>query len=242
MKKAIVIGTSTGIGRALVFELHRQGWQVGITGRYPEALEKIRHELGSNIHLRPIDLRSPETAMETVRELVDVMGGVDLMIINSGILPTNTQFDWGPEVEGVRVNVIGFQSMCQVACHYFENQGYGHIVGISSVAAHRGTARAPVYNASKAFISVYMEGLRQKYFGTQIKITDIRPGLIDTPMTRNLRSKPAMVSAEQCARDILAAVKKNKKVAYVPARWWWVALILKCLPENLYHRLYRRYA
>ena len=99
MQKAIVIGTSTGIGRALAVELHRQGWEVGITGRNPEALEKLRDELGTQVHLRPLDLRQPESAMETVRELINVMGGVDLMIVNAGILPRNPQLDWLPELD-----------------------------------------------------------------------------------------------------------------------------------------------
>jgi len=241
MQKAIVIGTSTGIGRALTIELHRRGWEVGITGRYPDALEKLRDELGSHIHLRPLDLRKPESAMETVRELINAMGGIDLVIVNAGILPRNPQLDWLPELEGVQVNVIGFQAMCQVACHYFENQGHGHLVGISSIAGHRGTARAPTYNASKSFMSVYMEGLRQKYFGTKIKITDIRPGLIDTPMTADVKRKFLGVSAEHCAKDILKAISQQKSVTYVPGRWWWVAQIFKVMPEWLYHPIYKRY-
>ena len=242
MKKAIVIGTSTGIGLALVEELHFAGWEVGATGRYSESLQEIQHRLGSRIHIRVLDLRSPEKAMEVLRELMDVMGGVDLVIVNSGILPKNPKLDWGPEVEGVRVNVVGFQAMCQVACHYFENQGYGHLVGISSIAGHRGTARSPTYNASKAFMSVYMEGLRQKYFGSKIYITDIRPGLIDTPMIADIKYKSWSVSSKQCAQDIVQAVQHKKKVAYVPARWWWVAQIVKILPEWIYHPLYKRHA
>lgn len=242
MKKAIVIGTSTGIGLALVEALHAAGWEVGATGRYSESLQEIQHRLGSRIHIRVMDLRSPEKAMEVLRELMDVMGGVDLVIVNAGILPKNPKLDWGPEIEGVRVNVIGFQAMCHIVCHYFENQGFGHLVGISSIAAHRGTARSPTYNASKAFMAVYMEGLRQRYYQTKIHITDIRPGFIDTPMTADVKHKIGSVSAKQGAQDILQAISKKKKIAYVPTRWWWVAQVLKVLPEWIYHPIYKRYA
>jgi len=242
MPKAIVIGTSTGIGRALAFELHRQGWEIAITGRHPEALEQLRKELGdSRVHIRGLDLRGPEIAMETVRELIEVMGGLDLMIVNAGILPVNPKLDWAPEIEGVRVNVIGFQAMCHVACHYFENQGHGHLVGISSLAASRGTGRAPTYNASKAFIANYMEGLRQRYYGTKIHITDIRPGFIETQMIAGRPGLFWVVSAERAACDILKAIKQKKKVAYIPGRWWWIAQIWKILPEWIYHRAYQKY-
>jgi len=242
MPKAIIIGTSTGIGRALAFELHRQGWEIAITGRHPEALDQIRKELGgSHVHLRGLDLRGPETAMETVCELIDVMGGLDLMIVNAGILPINPQFDWAPEIEGVRVNIIGFQAMCHVACHYFENQGHGHLAGISSIAALRGTGRAPVYNASKAFMVNYMEGLRQRYYKTKIHITDLRPGFIETQMIAGRPGLFWVVSAERAARDIVKAIHQKKKVAYVPGRWWWIAQIWKILPEFIYHRAYQKY-
>ncbi len=242
MKKAIVIGTSTGIGKALVFELHKQGYSVGLTGRNLDAMQAIQTELGEHMSIEVLDVRNPETAMEALKRLITKMGGLDLIVFNAGVLIANPDFEWKAERETTAVNVLGFQAMANVACHFFEKQGYGQIVGISSIASHRGTARSPSYNASKAFVSIYMEGLRQRYFGTKIKIIDIRPGLIDTPMTEKIRHKFWSVPAEQCARDILKAVKQNRKTAYVPARWWGIAQIFKIIPEFIYHNLYRRYA
>ncbi len=242
MKKAIIIGSSTGIGYALAYELCQQGWEVGVTSRDAVALKKFSDEWGAKIFTSILDLHDPRVSMDAVNELIQKMNGVDLFIFNAGILPMNPNFQFEPEIEGVRVNVIGFQAMCQLACHFFEKQGHGHFVGISSIAALRGTCRAPSYNASKAFMSIYMEGLRQRYWGTKIQITDIRPGLIATPMTAQFKSRFMAVSAKQAAWDILQAVTKSKKVAYVPARWWWVAQIFKNLPEWIYHPLYKKIA
>ncbi len=242
MKKAIVIGTSTGIGKALAYELHHRGYYVGLTGRHLDPMLAIQKELGENTAVEVLDLRSPESAMETLLRLIQKMGGLDLIFLNAGILPLNPNLDWDIEREGTNVNVLGFQAMANVACHFFEKQGYGHLIGISSIAAHRGTGRSPAYSASKAFVSIYMEGLRQRYLNTKIKITDIRPGLINTPMTERFKRGFLGITAEQCAKDILNAVSRDKNVAYVPARWWWVAQIFKIMPEWLYHRLYRRYA
>lgn len=241
MKKAIVIGSGSGIGRALVFELLRQGWKVGAAGRRLEVLTQIKSEIKESLQIHALDVRFPETAMPTFCELVEALGGVDLVIANAGVLPVNPKFDWEPELEGARVNVIGFQAMCQSACRIFERQGYGHLVGISSIACHRGTGRAPSYNASKAFMAIYMEGLRQRYYGTQIHITDIRPGFVRTQM---IEGRPGIfwdVSPEQAARDILKVVQKKKKIAYIPGRWWWVAQFWKLLPEWIYHRAYQKY-
>lgn len=242
MKKAIVIGTSTGIGKALVYELHKRGFVVGLTGRHLDVMSAIQKELGGNTAVEVLDVRNPEASMEALKRLIEKMDGLDLIILNAGILPLNPTLNWETEQEGTAVNVLGFQAMANVACHFFEKQGHGHIVGISSIAAHRGTGRSPTYNASKAFISVYMEGLRQKYLDTAIRVTDIRPGLIATPMIEVFNKKNLSASAAQCARDIMDAAERGKKIVYVTARWWWVAQILKIMPEWLYHRIYRRYA
>lgn len=242
MKKAIVIGTSTGIGKALVYELHSRGYAVGVTGRNLDAMLSMQKELGGDIAVQVLDVRNSETAREALAQLIQKMGGLDAIIINAGILPINPNFEWDIEKSGTDVNVLGFQAMANTACHVFEKQKSGHLVGISSIASHRGTGRAPAYNASKAFVSIYMEGLRQRYFKTAIHITDIRPGFIDTPMTETLTYKFWSISAKQGARDIVDAMEAKRKVAYVPERWWWMAQIFKIIPEWLYHRLYRRYA
>ena len=242
MKKAIVIGTSTGIGKALAYELHAQKYAVGLTGRNLDAMLSIQRELGENVWVEVLDVRNPETAMHSLGRLIERMGGLDIIFLNAGILPLNPNMDWKTEQEGSVVNVIGFQAMANVACHFFDKQGHGHIVGISSIAGLRGTGRSPAYSASKAFVSIYLEGLRQRYIGTKIKITDIRPGLINTPMTERFKRGFLGVSAEHCARDILSAATQKKNVAYVPMRWWWVAQVIKIIPGWIYHRLYRRYA
>lgn len=123
--KAIVIGTSTGIGKALVEELHARGHTVGITGRNLDAMLAMQKEMGSSAHIEVLDVRDPETAMAALDRLIQKMGGLDLIFLNAGILPINPGLDWQTERQGTEVNVIGFQAMANVACHFSKSKMAG---------------------------------------------------------------------------------------------------------------------
>ena len=240
-KKAIIIGTSSGIGRALAIKLSREGYTVGLTGRSLEKLQELQKEIPGESVIRPIDVRDTREAIHGLGNLIMLMHGLDLLIVNAGVLQMNPSLAWALEEETVKVNVMGFTAMANLAVNYFIQQNSGCLVGISSVAGHRGSGRSPAYNASKAFMSNYMEGLRQKLSTTPIKIVDIRPGFVDTDMIRGRKGLFGVVSPQKAANDIFKAIQKGKRIAYVPSWWAIVMWFFKRIPEPLYHRGYRRY-
>jgi len=233
-KKAIVVGASSGIGRALAVELASQGYEVGLASRRIQLLEELQEQIPTKTFIKQIDLRKSEVARFLLKELIDEMGGIDLIILNSGVNARNVDLEWGREIQTIDVNVSGFVACACVAVKHFINQGSGHIVGISSIASLRGSASCPSYNASKAFVSNYMEGLRHKFSGTNIYITDIRPGLVDTEMVRGSAGMFWVATPEGASKQIYQAIKKRKKVAYITRRWGLIAFILKILPDWVY--------
>lgn len=240
-KKAVIIGTSTGIGRALAFKLSREGYVIGLTGRDPEKLNALQAELPGKSIVRKIDARDTREAIHTLGNLIMQLRGMDLLVVNAGVLFRNPELNWIHEEETAKVNVMGFMAMAVVGVNYFLKQGSGTLVGISSVAGHRGSGRSPAYSASKAFMINYLEGLRQKCSGTAVKIIDVQPGFIDTDMIRGSKGLFGVASPECAANDIFKAVQRGKKVAYVP--WWWRPLMwgLDRIPECVYNLGYRRY-
>lgn len=240
-KKAIIIGTSSGIGRALAIKLSREGYTVGLTGRSLEKLQELQKEIPGESVIRPIDVRDTREAIHGLGNLIMLMHGLDLLIVNAGVSHMNPSLVWALEEETVKVNVMGFTAMANLAVNYFIQQNSGCLVGISSVAGHRGSGRSPAYNASKAFMSNYMEGLRQKLSTTPIKIVDIRPGFVDTDMIRGRKGLFGVVSPQKAANDIFKAIQKGKRIAYVPSWWAIVMWFFKRIPEPLHHWGYRRY-
>ena len=240
-KKAIIIGSSSGIGRALAKKLSAEGYVVALTGRSFEKLKELQSELPGESLAREIDVRNTREAIHSLGNLIMALHGLDLMIINAGVLFQNEDLSWENEEEMIKVNVLGFAAMANVGVRYLQKQETGCIVGISSVACHRGSGRSPAYNASKAFMSNYMEGLRQKLSATPIRVVDIRPGFVDTEMVRGRKGLFGIVPPERVADGIFRAIQKGKRIAYVPSWWGIVMWLIRCLPESVYHWGYRKH-
>lgn len=238
MPGAIIIGASSGIGAALARRLSSHGYKVGLAARRVELLERLRGELPNPAFVKVLDVSQPESAMQALQELAREMGDVELYVLNAGVGFLNPQLDWTKERQTIDVNVLGFAAMVNVAVHALEARGSGHIVGISSLSALRGGRAAPAYNASKAFVSNYLEGVRQRctHRKLAITVTDIQPGFVDTPMAQG-PNLFWMASAARAAEQIHAAIRGRKRHAYITRRWRLVAWLLKGLPAALYQRI-----
>ncbi len=237
-KRAIVVGASSGIGRALALRLARAGWDVGLTARRLPLLLELQAEIGPRAFVKPMDVSDTAAAMARLEELIAEMGGVDLVVVNAGTGHTNPDLAWEPEQETLGVNVLGFTAMVNVAYRHFVRRGAGHLVSISSVAALRGGGFAPAYNASKAFISNYMDGLRHKLarLGSPVVVTDIQPGFVRTAMAQG----PGIfwvASPEEAAEQIWQAIRRRRKRAVITRRWRLIAWLMRIVPDAVYHRL-----
>lgn len=237
MKKAIIIGASSGIGRELAKVLSQNSYALGLTGRRTDLLESLRNDISATSFVKKIDISKQEDAMVHLENLISEMGGLDLIVISSGIGFLNTELGWKEEKETIDVNVTGFAAMTNIAFRYFLKQGSGHIVGISSIAALRGSGEAPAYNASKAFVSNYLEGLRQKVAkaGLAITVTDIQPGFVDTAMAKG-EGLFWIAPTQKAAYQIYKAIEGRKKHAYITKRWRFIAWLLTAIPDRLYNK------
>ncbi|OPY68969.1 MAG: putative oxidoreductase [Syntrophorhabdus sp. PtaU1.Bin050] len=238
MKEAIIIGASSGIGRELAKILSRNKYVVGVMARRVQLLEELRNEVEGTLFVQKIDVMDVESAMETLAKFIKDRDGVDLIVISAGTGDINNSLGWYLENEAIKTNVSGFAALVNVAMHHFMEKGSGHLVGISSIAALRGGRESPAYNASKAFESNYLEGLRQKVrkSGLPITITDIKPGFVNTAMAKGEDIFWA-AEPEKAAEQIYRVIKRKKSTAYITRRWVLIAWLIKLLPEFIYERL-----
>lgn len=237
MKSAIIIGASSGIGRELAITLSLEGYRVGISARRTDLLARLQTELTGPCVIKTIDVSQPELAMQLLQELIDELRDVELFVVSAGTGFINTALEWEPERETIAVNVLGFTSMVNVAVAHLEGRGSGHLVGISSLGALRGNRVAPAYNASKAFVSNYLEGIRYRFkkLKLPIVVTDVQPGFVDTRMAQGNRFWVS--SPEKAARQIAAAIRGRKQRVYITRRWRLVAWLMRLLPDAVYSRL-----
>ena len=236
MKKAIIIGATSGIGKELAKLLSIEGYSLGISGRRLHHLDELKAELSTHTYIQDMDV-SDSNSIKGLQNLIAAMNGVDLIIISAGTGSVDPDLPWDKEKETIETNVLGFAAMANVAYHHFNQKGSGHLVGISSIAAIRG-GDAPAYSASKAFVSNYLQSLRYVISKSKasITVTDIQPGFVDTAMAKapNLFW---VASPQKAAIQIYETIKKKKKHAYITKRWRLIAWALKLMPDFIYEKI-----
>ena len=238
MKRAIVIGATSGIGRALAERLAAEGYRVGVTGRREALLEELAASRPGSFCYAAADIMDPAAACAALERLAGELGGMDLCVVSAGTGDLNPGLDYALEEPAIRTNVVGWTAAVDWAYGRFEEWGGGHLVVITSVGGLRGGGAAPAYNASKAYQINYAEGLRQRVAksGLPVTITDIRPGLVDTAMAKG-EGLFWVQPVAKTVRQILRAVERRRHVAVVTRRWRIAAWLLRHLPESLYLKM-----
>jgi short-subunit dehydrogenase len=235
--KVIIVGATSGIGEALAKIYAQQGCIVGITGRRQELLDSLQQQFPDKIETACFDVTGTDNVPQ-LESLIKKIGGLDLLIYNSGYAQLFSSLRWEIEKQTTLVNVNGFVEIINFGLKYFLEQKKGQIAVTSSIASIRGNSLTPAYNASKAYVSSYMEGLSIKMYKQQLPIylTDIQPGFVDTAMAQGSGTF-WVTPADKAAKQIYTAIKNKKRRVYVSKRWWIIAQVLKILPYAIYKNI-----
>lgn len=238
MKKIMIIGATSGIGRGLAEQYAQEDCLIGITGRRENLLKDICALDKDKLFYQVCDITHTKNCISSLETLVREMGGMDILIICAGTGEVNPELSYQLEEPTLLTNVVGFTNIADWGFRYFEQQKSGHLVAISSVGGTRGSGVAPAYNASKAYQINYMEGLRQKATKLRYPIytTDIRPGFVDTAMAKG-EGLFWITPVDKAVKQIKKAIHKKKKVAYISRRWKYVAVLFRHLPSAIYCRM-----
>jgi short-subunit dehydrogenase len=237
MKKMIVVGASSGIGREVARLYAEEGNMVAVTGRRAALLEELRREFPEKVITGVFDVRLLDNPRQ-LDMLVEQMGGMDICLISAGLGTVSNDLNWEIENETFETNVSAFTQVSAWAFNYFVRQGHGQLANISSIASLRGNSHAPAYSASKAYQSVYFEGLRMKAMrlGVPLIITDIQPGFVQTKTTQG-NKRFWVASVHKAARQIKAGMDEGRFRFFVTRRWRLVAWLMKWMPDFIFHRI-----
>jgi short-subunit dehydrogenase len=234
----VIIGATSGIGKALFEKYARGDNRIGIVGRRANLLDELCQKYPSKTITAKADITNLEEIEQAINALHKELEYIDLAIVCSGIGDINATLEYNVERLTIDTNITGWTFVIDRLYNIFVQQGHGHLVAITSAGGLRGEPIAPAYSASKAYQINYMEALRKKAYksGSQIYVTDIRPGLVNTAMAKG-EGLFWVMPVEKVANQIITAIHKNKYKAYVTKRWHILAIINKNLPFALYKRV-----
>lgn len=226
-----ITGASSGIGEALAYAFAEEGARLVISSRRREALEKVREKAqnSSDVLVLPLDLSDISQMEPAVKKVKEQFGRIDILINNGGVSQRGNVMETPLDVERqiMEVNFFGTVALTKSVLPIMERQKDGHVVVISSILGKFAIPGRATYCASKHALQGYFGALEKELEKKKIKVSLICPGFIRTNVSKNAvtsdgTSHDSMddgqaggMSAEECARDIIKAVKKNRSEVYI---------------------------
>lgn len=204
-------GASSGLGWALALALTKRGYRVWAAGRRAERLEALVAMKPDAIVPVVLDVSHADEAHERIRALDAEVGGFDLVVANAGVGGETSDLSW-PTVRAVLdVNVLGAAATLSAVIPAMVQRGRGHLVGISSLAAFITVKRTASYNASKAFLTSWLENLRFDVEPAGLTVTTIHPGFVKSELTaKNAFPMPFLLETDDAAERMASAIERRQ--------------------------------
>jgi hypothetical protein len=188
-----------------------------------------------------LDLSNHEEHETAINAATEFFGedDIDLVLICHGSLPDQeaAEQDFDLARREIDINGLSVISLLTRLAPYLKEQGRGMLAVVTSVAGDRGRQPNFVYGAAKALVSTYLQGLRGKLLPYGVDVLDIRPGLVDSPMTQQFDKGLLWSSPELVARQIEKAVRRKRHTVYVPGYWRLIMAVVRSIPEAVFKRL-----
>ena len=239
----LVIGATSAIARSVSRLYAVKNAKLFLLARDEERLRESAVDLelrgASSVKALNYNAENTDKHSAIVEAAVGYLGSIDIALICHGNLPNQEecQADYEKAENAIRVNGLSVISLCTEIVNRLRKQKKGTLAVITSVAGERGRQPNFVYGAAKSMVSTYLQGLRGSLVTDNVHIVDVRPGLVDSPMTAHLKKGPLWSSPESIAFSIIKGIGKKRHVIYAPSYWRLIMLLVCVIPENIFKRI-----
>jgi short-subunit dehydrogenase len=241
---AVVVGASSGVGRALAEALAQTGTDLVLAATDCRDLKALARDLslrhGVRAHPYALDLADSATCFaDTVTHWLQLVGHIDAVLVPAGHVDARDAELPCPELieTTVRVNYTGVVGVIAECARLFAARGHGHIVAFSSIAAAVPRRRNMVYASAKAGLEAYLRALRHYFAGTDVVVQVYALGYVDSAMTFGQRLLLRPISPARVAARVVRNLKKDVGRVYCPRYWALVTRLLRLLPWWAYRQL-----
>jgi decaprenylphospho-beta-D-erythro-pentofuranosid-2-ulose 2-reductase len=243
MKKILIIGATSTIAKHCARIWAVKGCSFHLVARNDQHVQTVASDLkvrgAVKVETYCIDLNDVNKHEELLDSADAVLGGVDVALIAHGTLSNqkNCELNVKETLLEIQTNALSTISLLTLIANKFEAKRSGTICVISSVAGDRGRASNYIYGSSKAMVTTFLSGLRQRLHKSNVAVVTVKPGFVDTPMTSEFKkgflwSKPKVVASK-----IVEAIDKNRTEVYVPSFWRLVMFIINSIPNQIFRNI-----
>ena len=239
----IIIGATSEIAKEVGRIYADKNNNFLLIGRDPQKLDNIKSDFLARGATRALTHVSDLDDNNSYQPLFDVscniFNQIDLLILAHGTLPDQLSIenDFSKVEIYARTNFISYVSLLSVFAKKFESQKNGSIAVFSSVAGDRGRRSNYIYGSFKAGVQAFLEGYAARMSRVGVHVLDVRPGMVDSPMTSHLKKGLLFASTEKVAKDIVKSIGKKDFVLYTPFFWKYIMLIIKMIPKSIFCKL-----
>lgn len=242
--KAVILGGTGGMGRAVARRLVERGDRVFLLGRNPAELARSAADLearrpGATVAHAPCDLEHPEGFAAALDAADRALGGFDTVIVTAAMFATQDALEADLELTR-RLTTVNYSHtvvFCEHARRRLLERGGGRLAVFSSVAGDRGRKPVAIYGSSKAGVAAYLEALDHKFHAAGLSVLCVKPGFVKTAMTDGLPQPPFAGEPDGVARDVVRALDRRRPLVYTPKMWALVMLVIRWLPRFVMRKI-----
>jgi len=244
MNKILIIGATSAIAENCARIWASKGDSIFLVARNKEKLEIIESDLknlgSKNISSFLMDVNNFEDHKKMLEKAESTLEGINIVLIAHGNLSDQEmcEKDVSKTVDEIKTNAISTIALLTEISNRFANNKSGIIAVISSVAGDRGRASNYVYGSAKAMVSTFASGLRQRLNKYNVSVVTIKPGFVDTPMTKNMKKGFLWAKPTAVAAKIVSGIENRKDEIYVPSFWRVIMFFIKLIPNFVFKKIH----
>ena len=241
-KRVLILGATSAIAQAFARRLAERHCNLMLVARNQERLDAVAADLRARGAAGTISLLSNLDAVEEHAAMLDQawshFGGFDLAFIAYGAYAERDDAEETTTLlDLLQTNYVSAAHLAIRIALRFSEANSGHLAVITSVAGERGRKRNYVYGSAKGGLSIFLQGLDHRLAGLKVRISDIKLGMADTPMTEHIPDLFLKVSPTQAVGAMLRGIERDRSVIYAPGFWRWIMVAVRHIPRSIMNRL-----
>jgi hypothetical protein len=243
MSNILILGATSAIAKHTSRLFAADEHHLYLVARNEDKLKSMQQDMlvrgASSVNYQSIDLSDDGLHAGLIRHATETMGSIDTVLIAYGTLSEQKKSakNYENTLKELQINCLSVISLLTLLANQLEEQKSGTLAVISSPAGDRGRQSNYIYGTAKGALTIFLQGLRNRLAKSKVHVLTIKPGFVDTPMTKDFKKGLLWVSPEVISKGIYTAIRKKREVVYLPFFWRYIMLIIKSIPEKIFKHL-----
>jgi short-subunit dehydrogenase len=242
-KRILVLGATSGIAEATCRLWADRGDMLYLVARNPDRLAAVAADMRTRgarfVETAVANLDDTAAHPELLAHAINALGGLDIAYLALGVLGDQgkAEKNFADAAQIIHTNYTAPASLLTWLANYTAQRHTGTLAVLSSVAGERGRKSNYVYGSSKAGLTAFVDGLRNRIDREGVKVMTIKPGPVKTSMTEGMSGSGKFADADAVAATLVKAIDKGTDVVYVPGIWLIIMTVIKLIPESIFKKL-----